>query len=135
VKRGAGFFGGGCPGRGISLLALNSNYLLNLLITFNKIINNWMRGRATLAFLGLWETLNNSGFKPLEFERFKNEARNNYFVLSPQKWIEKTNAIGIISKSGRYGGLLHTKTSHLNLHHGYLNSFWRNFGEFYYLFD
>ncbi|SMD18645.1 KilA-N domain-containing protein [Pedobacter nyackensis] len=69
-----------------------------------SIINNWMRGRTTLAFLGLWEVLNNVAFKPLEFERFKSEAGHNYFVLSPQKWIEKTNAIGIISKSGRYGG-------------------------------
>jgi hypothetical protein len=69
-----------------------------------SVINNWMRGKFTLAFLGLWETMNNIDFKPLEFERFKNEAGYNYFVLSPQKWIEKTNAIGIISKSGRYGG-------------------------------
>ncbi len=69
-----------------------------------SIINNWMRNRATIEFLGLWEKLSNPGFKPLEFERFKNEAGSNYFVLSPQKWIEQTNAIGIISKSGRYGG-------------------------------
>ena len=54
--------------------------------------------------MGLWEKLSNPGFKPLEFERFKNEAGSNYFVLSPQRWIEATNAIGIISKSGRYGG-------------------------------
>jgi hypothetical protein len=54
--------------------------------------------------LGLWEKLNNPGFKPLEFERFKNEAGSNYFVLSPQRWIEATQAVGIISKSGRYGG-------------------------------
>jgi len=52
----------------------------------------------------LWEILNNLDFKPLEFEGFKNEAGHNYFVLSPQKWIESTNAIGIVSKSGRYGG-------------------------------
>ncbi len=52
----------------------------------------------------MWETLNNPGFKPIEFERFKSEAGNNYFVLSPQRWIESTNAVGIISKSGRYGG-------------------------------
>jgi hypothetical protein len=68
------------------------------------VINNWMRSRSTIEFLGLWEQLNNADFKPLEFERFKNEAGNNYFVLSPQKWIETTNAIGITSKSGRYGG-------------------------------
>ncbi len=68
------------------------------------IINNWMRNRSTIEFIGLWEKLCNLVFKPLEFERFKTEAGNNYFVLSPQRWIEATNAIGIISKSGRYGG-------------------------------
>ncbi len=69
-----------------------------------SVINNWMRGKSTIDFIGLWETLNNPGFKPIEFERFRNEAGNNYFVLSPQRWIESTNAIGVISKSGRYGG-------------------------------
>lgn len=68
------------------------------------IINNWMRTRSTIEFLGLWEKLNNPGFKPLEFERFRNEAGSNYFVLSPQRWIEATQAVGITSKSGRYGG-------------------------------
>lgn len=68
------------------------------------IINNWMRSRSTIEFLGLWEKLSNPGFKPLEFERFRNEAGSNYFVLSPQRWIESTQAIGITSKSGRYGG-------------------------------
>ena len=68
------------------------------------IINNWMRSRSTIEFLGLWEKLCNPGFKPLEFERFRNEAGSNYFVLSPQRWIESTQAIGITSKSGRYGG-------------------------------
>ena len=68
------------------------------------VINNWMCGRSTIEFIGLWEKLCNPLFKPLEFERFKNEAGSNYFVLSPQRWIESTQAIGIISKSGRYGG-------------------------------
>jgi len=68
------------------------------------IINNWMRGRSTIEFLGLWEKLSNPGFKPLEFERFRNEAGSNYFILSPQRWIAATQAIGITSKSGRYGG-------------------------------
>ena len=68
------------------------------------IINNWMRNRSTIEFIGLWEKLCNPDFKPLEFERFKNEAGSNYFVLSPQRWIEATNAKGIISRSGRYGG-------------------------------
>jgi hypothetical protein len=68
------------------------------------IINNWMRSRSTIEFLGLWEKLCNPDFKPLEFERFRSEAGSNYFVLSPQRWIESTQAIGITSKSGRYGG-------------------------------
>ena len=53
-----------------------------------SIINNWMRSRSTIEFLGLWEKLSNPDFKPLEFDRFKNEAESNYFVLSPQRWIE-----------------------------------------------
>lgn len=69
-----------------------------------SIINNWMRSRSTIDFLGLWEKLSNPDFKPIEFERFKSEAGTNYFVLSPKRWIESTNAIGITSKSGRYGG-------------------------------
>jgi len=69
-----------------------------------SVINNWMRSRSTIEFIGLWELLNNPNFKPLEFDRFRMDAGSNYFVLSPQRWIESTNAIGIISKSGRYGG-------------------------------
>ena len=70
----------------------------------NDVIKNWMRNRDTIEFLGLWETLNNPNFKPVEFDGFKIEAGKNSFVLSPQKWIRNTKAIGIISKSGRYGG-------------------------------
>jgi hypothetical protein len=69
-----------------------------------SVINNWMRTRSTIEFIGLWEQLNNPDFKPIEFDRFRMEAGSNYFVLSPQRWIEATDAIGIISKSGRYGG-------------------------------
>ena len=69
-----------------------------------SIINNWMRNKSTIEFLGLWEKLNNPAFKPTEFDWFKNEAGSNYFVLSPQRWIKSTGAIGVISKSGRYGG-------------------------------
>ena len=68
------------------------------------VIQNWMRNRDVIEFLGLWETLHNSNFKPLEFEGFKNQAGANAFTMSPKKWIEATNAIGIVSKSGRYGG-------------------------------
>jgi hypothetical protein len=66
------------------------------------VVKNWMRTRGTIEFLGLWEKLHNPVFKLVEFDQFKNEAGTNTFVLPPQKWIEKTNAIGIISKSGRY---------------------------------
>ncbi len=70
----------------------------------NAVVANWMRLRSTIEFLGLWEQMNNPGFKPLEFEGFKTEAGANAFTLSPQKWIRSTDAIGLISKSGRYGG-------------------------------
>ena len=68
------------------------------------VMSNWMRNKDTIAFLGLWEGLNNPNFKPLEFEGFKKEAGANAFTLSPQKWISATNAIGMVSKPGRYGG-------------------------------
>lgn len=68
------------------------------------VVANWMRIRSTVEFLGLWEELHNPDFKGLEFDAFKNAAGSNAFTLSPQKWISATNAIGIISKSGRYGG-------------------------------
>ncbi|HBV98436.1 MAG: DNA-binding protein [Peptococcaceae bacterium BICA1-7] len=68
------------------------------------IIQNWLRNRNTIEFLGIWEQLNNPDFKPIEFEGFRKQAGLNSFVLTAKKWTEKTNAIGIISKSGRYGG-------------------------------
>ncbi|MEG2790659.1 MAG: KilA-N domain-containing protein [Odoribacter sp.] len=70
----------------------------------NYIIQNWIRTRYTIEFIGLWEKLYNPNFKSIEFDAFRNQAGLNSFVLTPQRWIETTNAIGIISKSGRYGG-------------------------------
>ncbi|MDD3877837.1 MAG: KilA-N domain-containing protein [Bacteroidales bacterium] len=70
----------------------------------NYIIQNWLRTRNAIEFCGLWELINNPDFKRIEFDAFKNESGSNSFSLTPQKWIEATNAIGIISKSGRYGG-------------------------------
>ncbi|MDY0253121.1 MAG: KilA-N domain-containing protein [Tenuifilaceae bacterium] len=70
----------------------------------NYIIQNWMRTRSTVEFLGLWEQLNNPNFKGIEFDAFRIESGSNSFTLTPKRWIESTNAIGIISKSGRYGG-------------------------------
>lgn len=70
----------------------------------NATICNWMRNRDTLEFLGLWESLHNPDFKPLEFEGFRNQAGLNAFTMSPTKWINNVAAIGIVSKAGRYGG-------------------------------
>ncbi|MBQ3479081.1 MAG: KilA-N domain-containing protein [Clostridia bacterium] len=68
------------------------------------VIQNWMRNRDVIEFLGLWESLHNPSFNPLEFEVFKTQAGANAFTMSPRKWIEATSAIGIVSKAGRYGG-------------------------------
>lgn len=66
------------------------------------VVKNWLRRKDTIAFIGLWEKLNNPNFKVVEFDQFKNEAGHNYFTLSPKKWIDGVNAIGIISKAGKY---------------------------------
>ena len=68
------------------------------------VIQNWMRSRDVIEFLGLWERLHNPDFKPLEFEGFRKQAGANAFTMSPKKWIEATGALGIVSKAGRYGG-------------------------------
>lgn len=68
------------------------------------VVKNWLRLRSTIEFLGLWEQLNNPNFKLVDFDQFRNDAGSNAFVMSPQKWIKSTDAIGLISKSGRYGG-------------------------------
>ena len=70
----------------------------------NYIIQNWLRTRNAIDFCGLWEQINNPDFKRIEFDAFRNESGSNSFTLTPQRWIESTNAIGIVSKSGRYGG-------------------------------
>ena len=68
------------------------------------VVKNWLRVRDTIEFLGLWETIYNPNFKGVEFDSFRKEAGTNAFTLSPQRWIENTSAIGIVSKSGRGGG-------------------------------
>ncbi|MEO8445943.1 MAG: KilA-N domain-containing protein [bacterium] len=70
----------------------------------DTMIYSWMRNRNTLEFIGIWEELNNPDFKGNEFVTFKSQAGLNSFNLTPRKWIDATNAIGIISKAGRYGG-------------------------------
>lgn len=74
-------------------------------------IRNWMRNKNTIEFLGTWEILNNPNFKGVEFDTFLNQAGLNRFNMTPKKWIEATNAIGIISKSGRNGGTYAHKDS------------------------
>ena len=68
------------------------------------IIQNWLRNRNTIEFLGVWESLYNPDFNRVEFDAFRNQAGLNSFVMTPQKWIEATQAVGIVSKAGRYGG-------------------------------
>ena len=70
----------------------------------DDLIRNWLRNRNTIEFLGIWEQLNNPDFKPVEFDGFRKQAGLNSFTLTPKQWIEKTGAIGIYSKPGRYGG-------------------------------
>ncbi|MDD3050178.1 MAG: KilA-N domain-containing protein [Candidatus Cloacimonetes bacterium] len=99
-------------GRDITLISDRSNDYISLTDMArykdaertNYIIQNWMRTRSAIEFCGLWEQLNNPDFKSIEFDAFKNESGSNSFALTPQKWIDSTNAKGIISKSGRYGG-------------------------------
>lgn len=66
------------------------------------VVKNWLRNKETISFMGVWEELNNDNFKVVEFDQFKNEAGRHAFTMSFQKWIKQTNAIGIISKSGKY---------------------------------
>ena len=68
------------------------------------VIQNWMRNRNTVEFLAVWEELHNPDFNRVQFEAVRSEAGLNRFVMTPTKWIEQTNAIGIVSKAGRYGG-------------------------------
>ena len=68
------------------------------------ILGNWLRNRNTIEFLGVWEQIHNPDFKVIEFDDFKKQAGLNSFTLTPKQWIEKTNAIGLKSKAGRYGG-------------------------------
>ena len=95
----------------VSIISVNENDYISLtdIAKYKSddpaaVIGNWLRNRNTIEYLGIWESLYNPNFKPLEFEEFKKEAGLNAFTLSPSKWINATNAMGIISKSGRYGG-------------------------------
>jgi len=93
----------------ISIISINDNDYISLTDMVkhfgdDALIYSWMRNRNTLEFLGIWEQIHNSDFKGNEFVTFKSQAGLNSFNLTPRKWIDATNAIGIVSKSGRYGG-------------------------------
>ncbi len=79
------------------------------------VIQNWMRNRNTIEFLGVWEELHNLNFNRVQFEAVKNEAGLNRFVMTPTKWISQMNAIGIVSKAGRYGGIYANEADMLNV--------------------
>ena len=85
------------------------------------IIQNWLRNRNTIEFLGVWETLYNSDFNRVEFDAFRSQAGLNSFVMTPQKWADATGAIGIVSKAVT-AVLTPIKKSHLSLRHGYPSS-------------
>jgi hypothetical protein len=70
----------------------------------DDLIRNWLRNRNTVEFLGVWEQIHNPGFNPVEFDGIKMQAGLNSFTLTPKQWNERTGAIGLISKAGRYGG-------------------------------
>ena len=98
-------------GNEIALLTSNTDYIsLTDIAKYRDsenpryIIQNWLGNKSTIEFLGVWEQMNNSNFNRVEFDTVKNEAGSNSFVLTPQKWIETTNAVGIKSTAGRYGG-------------------------------
>ncbi len=100
--------------KGISIATIKvgkENYISLTDIARNKnaeepkdVVKNWMRSKTTIEFLGIWEQLNNSEFKGVEFDSFMFEAGSNAFTLSPSKWIATTNAKGLISKQGNNGG-------------------------------
>ena len=98
-------------GNEIALLTSDTDYISLTDIAKYKdsenpryIIQNWLRNKSTIEFLGVWEQMNNSNFNRVEFDAVKNEVGTNSFVLTPQKWIQTTNAVGIKSTAGRYGG-------------------------------
>lgn len=87
---------------------LNEDYisLTDMIKSFgdDTIIKNWLRNRNTVEFLGIWEQINNPNFNSVEFDLIRNQTGLNSFVLSVKKWMDTTNAIGIIASAGRYGG-------------------------------
>jgi hypothetical protein len=97
-------------GTAISILNQNENDFISLTDMVKNfdggsaLIENWLKNKDTVLFLGVWEQINNPAFNSPEFEGIKNEAGRNSFYLSVKKWIETTNAIGLLASAGRYGG-------------------------------
>jgi hypothetical protein len=96
-------------GTAIKIISQKEDDYISLTDMANKfggddLIYNWMRNRNTVEFLGIWEQIHNPNFKGVEFDTFKKEAGLNSFRLTPKKWVETTDALGIQSKAGRYGG-------------------------------
>jgi hypothetical protein len=83
------------------------------------IIQNWMRNRSTIEFLGVWEQLNNPDFKPIEFDGFRRQAGLNSFILTPKQWIEKQLPLEWCQNQADTGVLTLIKILPLNLHHGF----------------
>jgi len=79
------------------------------------VIQNWLRSKSTVSFIGLWEKLHNPDFNCLEFEAIKNEAGENSFVLTPKRWVESVNAKGIVTKQGRYANTYASEADLLNV--------------------
>ena len=82
------------------------------------IIQNWLRNRNTIEFLGVWETLYNPNFNRVEFDAFRSQAGLNSFVMTPQKWVDATGAIGMFLRLAAMVGPTHIRKSRLSLHHG-----------------
>ena len=87
------------------------------------VIQNWMRNRNTVEFLAVWEELHNPDFNRVQFEAVRSEAGLNRFVMTPTKWIEQTNAIGIVSKADMVEELMHIAILQWHLLHGFLRNF------------
>ena len=89
---------------GVDFISITDIAKLKNVTDPNGVVANWMRNRNTIEFLGLWESLYNPKFNPLEFEGFRKQAGLNAFTLSPSRWEDATQAIGLHSQAGRYGG-------------------------------
>ena len=96
-------------GTEISVIQINDDDYISLTDMLKakegvQLISNWLRNRNTIEFLGIWERVYNLNFNSIEFDIIKSQAGLNSYILSVKEWCEKTNAIGLQSRTGRYGG-------------------------------